>query len=134
VLIFHIRVTSIILEAVASNDLWIWHAFFGLTGSHNDINVLQQSPLFAKLCEGEAPEVNFSINGHDYKMGYYLADDIYPSWVTFVRTIGQPQGNKKKYFAKTQETVRKDVKRAFKVLQPSQSNPSLPRVSFIMPI
>jgi hypothetical protein len=134
VLIFHIRVTSIILEAVASNDLWIWHAFFGLTGSHNDINFLQQSPLFAKLCEGEAPEVNFSINGHDYKMGYYLADDIYPSWVTFVRTIGQPQGNKKKYFAKTQETVRKDVKRAFKVLQPSQSNPSLPRVSFIMPI
>lgn len=31
---------TIILEAVASKDLWIWHAFFGMPGSHNDINVL----------------------------------------------------------------------------------------------
>jgi hypothetical protein len=91
--------------------------FFGLPGSHNDINILQRSPLFAKLCEGEAPEVNFSINGHDYKMGYYLTDGIYPSWATFVKTIGQPQGNKQKYFAKAQEVVRKNVERAFGVLQ-----------------
>ena len=34
------REPSLILEAVASYDLWIWHAFFGLPGSHNDINVL----------------------------------------------------------------------------------------------
>ena len=32
---------TIILEAVATQDLRIWHAFFGLPGSHNDINVLQ---------------------------------------------------------------------------------------------
>ena len=38
---------TIILEAVASHDLWIWHAFFGMTGSHNDMNVLHRSPLFA---------------------------------------------------------------------------------------
>jgi len=31
---------TMILEAVASQDLWIWHAFFGLPGSLNDINVL----------------------------------------------------------------------------------------------
>jgi hypothetical protein len=31
------------LEAVASLDLWIWHAFFGVAGSNNDINVLDQS-------------------------------------------------------------------------------------------
>ncbi|XP_057791352.1 uncharacterized protein LOC131008495 [Salvia miltiorrhiza] len=29
---------TIILEAVASQDLWIWHAFFGTPGSRNDIN------------------------------------------------------------------------------------------------
>jgi len=28
---------SMILEAVASHDLWIWHAYFGLPGSCNDI-------------------------------------------------------------------------------------------------
>ncbi|XP_023750622.1 uncharacterized protein LOC111898969 [Lactuca sativa] len=37
---------TIILEAVASQDLWIWHAFFGVAGSNNDLNVLGQSPLF----------------------------------------------------------------------------------------
>ncbi|XP_021991123.1 uncharacterized protein LOC110887867 [Helianthus annuus] len=31
---------TIILEAVASYDLWIWHAFFETPGPCNDINVL----------------------------------------------------------------------------------------------
>jgi hypothetical protein len=35
-----------ILEAVASQDLWIWYAFFfGMEGSNNDIKMLQQSPI-----------------------------------------------------------------------------------------
>ncbi|KAL5548699.1 hypothetical protein UlMin_003930 [Ulmus minor] len=46
---------SIILEAVADYDLWIWHAYFGLPGSNNDINVLEASHLFANLTEGIAP-------------------------------------------------------------------------------
>jgi hypothetical protein len=50
-------------------------------------------------------------------MGYYLANGIYPLWATFVKTIPEPQGNKRKYFAKAQEAVRKDVERAFGVLQ-----------------
>nr|GEX49187.1 hypothetical protein [Tanacetum cinerariifolium] len=32
-----------LLEVVASQDLWICHAFFGVVGSNNDINVLYQS-------------------------------------------------------------------------------------------
>jgi len=108
---------TISLEVVASNDLWIWHALFGMSGSHNDINVLHWSPLFAKLAEGRAPEVNYTINGHDYTMDYYLADGIYPSWATLVKSISQPMGNKNKYFAKAQEATRKDVERAFGVLQ-----------------
>ncbi|XP_021825970.1 uncharacterized protein LOC110766878 [Prunus avium] len=31
---------SIILEAVAGFDTWVWHAFFGVAGSQNDLNVL----------------------------------------------------------------------------------------------
>ncbi len=113
----HVKEPTMILEAVASKDLWIWHAFFGLPGSNNDINVLQRSPVFAKLAEGEAPEVNYSINGHHYTMGYYLADGIYPEWATFVKTIPSPQGTKKKHFSQRQEGARKDVERAFGVLQ-----------------
>ncbi|KAK3205529.1 hypothetical protein Dsin_019575 [Dipteronia sinensis] len=39
----HVHEPTIIFKAVASYDLWIRHAFFGLPGSHNDINVLERS-------------------------------------------------------------------------------------------
>ena len=113
----HTRDPTIILEIVASYDLWIWHAFFGLPGSHNDINVLERSSVFSELAEGRAPPVNYSINGNNYSMGYYLADGIYPSWATFVKTIPAPQDRKRQHFASAQEAVRKDVERAFGVLQ-----------------
>jgi hypothetical protein len=50
-------------------------------------------------------------------MGYYLADGIYLSWATFVKTIHAPQGNKRKNFAAAQELAKKDVEWAFGVLQ-----------------
>ena len=108
---------TIILEAIASYDLWLWHAYFGLPGSLNDINVLDRSNLFSEWAEGRAPEVEYTINGHTYNMGYYLADGIYPPYATFVKTISAPQGNKRKHFAQMQESARKDVERAFGVLQ-----------------
>ena len=81
----HCHEPTIILEAVASQDLWIWHAFFGLPGSLNDINVLDRSPVFTLLANGQAPPVNYIINGHEYRMGHYLADGIYPNWSTFCK-------------------------------------------------
>ncbi|TVU00576.1 hypothetical protein EJB05_53987, partial [Eragrostis curvula] len=65
----------------------------------------------------KAPQVNYEVNGHQYDMPYYLADGIYPSWSTFVKTISKPVGNKKMNFAKTQESIREGVERAFGVLQ-----------------
>ncbi|KAI4995770.1 hypothetical protein ZWY2020_037818 [Hordeum vulgare] len=108
----HVKACTVILEVVASQDLWIWHTFFGMAISHNDINVLQRSPVVARL----AP-VNFEINGHQYNKGYYLDDGIYPQWSTFVKTISDPQDEKRKKFAEMQESARKDVERAFGVLQ-----------------
>jgi hypothetical protein len=87
---------TVVLEAVVSQDLWFWHAFFCLPGSHNDINILNVSPLFTKLLNGVAPKCEFTINGNKYKQGYYLADGIYPDYATLVKTISQPQGIERK--------------------------------------
>nr|XP_051210915.1 uncharacterized protein LOC127328350 [Lolium perenne] len=70
-----------------------------------------------KLAEGQTPAVNYSINGHQYTMGYYLADGIYPRWATFVKSIPAPDTRKHKTFAKKQEACKKDVERAFGVPQ-----------------
>ncbi|KAL0863848.1 hypothetical protein Bca101_042966 [Brassica carinata] len=108
---------TIVLEAVASYDLWIWHAFFGAPGTLNDINVLDRSPVFDDIINGQAPQVNFSVNGNEYDLAYYLIDGIYPKWRTFIQSISLPQGPKAALFAQCQEAARKDVERAFGVLQ-----------------
>jgi hypothetical protein len=83
----HVKEPTVILEAAASHDLWIWHVFFGLPGSNNDINVLHRSHLFDRLVQGEAPTVKYTLNGHNYDMGYYIANGIYHNWSTFVKTF-----------------------------------------------
>nr|GEZ72019.1 reverse transcriptase domain-containing protein [Tanacetum cinerariifolium]GEZ73826.1 reverse transcriptase domain-containing protein [Tanacetum cinerariifolium] len=59
----------ILLEAIASNDLWIWHAFFGVSGMNNDVNVLRQSSLFNDLKSERAADVPFMANNVPYKRG-----------------------------------------------------------------
>ncbi|XP_062188824.1 uncharacterized protein LOC133892101 [Phragmites australis] len=108
---------TIFLEVVASQDLWIWHGFFGVVGSNNDIIVLNQSPSFTEVLKGQAPQVQFSINKRQYDIGYYLADGIYPEWTAFVKTIPHPQTEKEQLFAQYLEEARKDAQRAFGVLQ-----------------
>ena len=108
---------SIILEAIADQSLWIWHAFFGLPGGNNDINVLDRSPLISNMLRGPGKDISFEVNGHIYPRFYLLTDGIYPPWACFVQPIHEPQGEKKEYFAKCQEGARKDIERAFGVLQ-----------------
>ncbi|CAL1390062.1 unnamed protein product [Linum trigynum] len=113
----HMHRPTIILEAMASYNTWIWHAFFGTPGSNNDINVLGMSPVFDCIVNGSAPHVRFEVNGHAYDQCYYLADGIYPSWSTLVKTFSNPRSNKEALFAQHQEAHRKDVERAFGILQ-----------------
>ena len=94
------RKPTIVLEAVASQDLWIWHSFFGLPGTLNDINVLDRSPVFDDIVQCRVPKVNFKVNNHNYRMAYYLSDDIYPKWSTFIQSITLPQTPKQELFPK----------------------------------
>ncbi|GJV26894.1 ALP1-like protein [Tanacetum coccineum] len=109
----------ILLEAVASQDLWIWHAFFGVAGSNNDINVLYKSPLFNDLKIGRASKIHFVANGVTYRSGYYLVDGIYPKLAPLVKTIPEliDDDHKRILYKQKQELARKDVERAFGVLK-----------------
>jgi len=108
---------TLILEAVASHDLWLWHAFFGVAGSNNDINVLNQSTVFINELKGQAPRVQYMVNGNQYNIGYFLGDGIYPEWAVFVKSIRLPTDEKERRYAAEQEGARKDIERAFGVLQ-----------------
>jgi hypothetical protein len=104
---------TIMLEATASYDLWIWLSFFGPPGSNNDINVLNQSPLYVNERNGTAPNSSFLLGGRLYKRGYYLTDGIYPKYSTFVKVYPYPTDPMEKRFKKLQESARKDIERAF---------------------
>jgi hypothetical protein len=88
-----------------------------MPGTLNNINILDRSPIFEQLQEGEGLLVLFKVNGNQYNIGYYLTDGIYPPHATLIQSISEPQGAKKKHFAKMQEAYRKDVERPFGALQ-----------------
>ncbi|XP_071694533.1 uncharacterized protein [Rutidosis leptorrhynchoides] len=89
---------TIMLETVASYDNWIWHAFFGVSGSDNDLNVLSASDLFNSMLNEEIEDIPFTANGVEYKRGYYFADDIYLGWVSLVKTFSSANDQKCTYF------------------------------------
>ena len=108
---------TIVLEAIADADLWIWHCFFGCAGSLNDINVLDVSTTMGGILSGcFPPSFPYLVNGSTRTQPYYLADGIYPDWAIFCKTIGTPTNAKHKLYSLRQESVRKDVERAFGVL------------------
>nr|XP_025659015.1 uncharacterized protein LOC112755235 [Arachis hypogaea] len=80
-----------------SNDTW------KVSGSNNDINVLDRLLVFDDILNDRTPEVNYTINGNNYTIGYYLSDDIYREWTIYVKSISKAQGEKRKLFAQYQE-------------------------------
>ena len=108
---------SIILEAIADKGLHISHAFFGLPGLNNNINVLDHFPLIQNMLTSQASDMHFVVNGCEYDRYHLLTYGIYPCWACFVQTIHLPPDEKRAHFSSRHEAVRKDVERCFGVLQ-----------------
>ncbi|GJU08682.1 reverse transcriptase domain-containing protein [Tanacetum coccineum] len=85
--------------------------------ANNDINVLDNSPLFDDLLDDIAHVALFVVNDAGFEKGYYFADGIYPQWETFVKSFSVANDEKHSFFKRQQESLRKDVERAFGVLQ-----------------
>ena len=110
---------TIVLEAIADYNLWIWHAAFGFPGSLNDISILQNSPLYRAFVDGsfDSRDFPFEIGDQQFNKLWMMTDGIYPELARFVKTLNFPAGRKERIYAKWQESCRKDVERAFGVLQ-----------------
>ncbi|XP_023733640.1 uncharacterized protein LOC111881484 [Lactuca sativa] len=74
-------------------------------------------PIFDDLLNEKASDAPFTMNGNEYKYGYYPTDGIYPQYSTFVKAFRHPVEERDKFFKRRQEGARKDVKRAFGVLK-----------------
>lgn len=107
---------SMALEVMASHDLWIWHAYFKMPSSNNNINVLHWSPLLHRhIREGTIHSLHAQWQLIQY--GVLSRDGIYPDWSVFVKIVCQPLTKKDHWFAQVHERATKDIKCVFGVLQ-----------------
>ena len=113
---------SIVLEAISDHHLWFWHASCGHAGTLNDLNILNLSPFLESLVDGSFAEleesvVPFEIDGERFGKMFVLTDGIYPPYSRFAKSIPVPVTKEEKAYAGFQEAARKDIERAFGVLQ-----------------
>eukprot|EP00934_Nitzschia_sp_Nitz4_P000628 Nitzschia sp. Nitz4//scaffold40_size135432//298//1969//NITZ4_003224-RA/size135432-augustus-gene-0.28-mRNA-1//-1//CDS//3329551159//628//frame0 len=118
------KTPTIVLESTCDFNLWFWHASFGHAGTLNDINILAMSPLMMAFDNGSFAEterqagvVPYQISGEEFQEMFLLVDGIYPAYHRFVKTCPEPSTDAQRYFAAWQEGARKDIERAFGVLQ-----------------
>ncbi|KAL5739311.1 hypothetical protein ACOSQ2_028491 [Xanthoceras sorbifolium] len=79
--------------------------------------LLQEGDVRGFLGMLELLDFNYEVNGHQYTMEYFLTDGIYPMWATLIQSISHPTSGKERLFAMKYEATRKDMERAFGVLQ-----------------
>ncbi|GKC15166.1 ALP1-like protein isoform X1 [Tanacetum coccineum] len=110
------KCTVAILQLAYCNTPDAFDEYLQMTGANNDLWIRHPS-LFGDLLDDKAPVAPFVVNGVGFEKGYYLADVIYPQWATFVKSSTVANDAKHSYFKKSKESARKDVERAFGVLQ-----------------
>ncbi|XP_059635845.1 uncharacterized protein LOC132278029 [Cornus florida] len=93
------NIPRLLREREERGFLCMLHAFFGMLGSHNDINVLDHSRVFDSVFTAQLPSINFVVNDHHHhRMVYYLSDDIYLESATLKQTISHPTIGKEELF------------------------------------
>ena len=115
---------SIVLEAGCDYNLYLWHATFGYAGTNNDVTIFNLSPLLESLLDGtfaeiehDAEVVPYEVGGEEFMRMFMLGDGIYPRYARIMKAISEPSGRGQKRYTEWQESKRKDIERAFGVLQ-----------------
>ena len=54
-------IPMVALEAAVDTRLLFWHAWFGMPGSNNNLNILDCSPFFQDLLNGRSPMMTFIV-------------------------------------------------------------------------
>lgn len=108
---------TVVIETVCDADAYIWHFYIGSPGSHNDMNVLNASPLFMDIKEGLWPPRNFTYkaNNRTRRLLYFLSDSGYPTYPIFVQPHPNPNTIKKRTFNRLQEALRKEAERLYAI-------------------
>ena len=111
-----------VLEGLADHHLWLWHNSHGCVGTLNDANTMNLSPLFDSLLDGRFEEREQAvcpccIGEESFQKLHTLVDGIHPRHSRFVKGMKEPVTREEKLLTAFQESARKDVERAFGVLQ-----------------
>nr|GEY12438.1 Toll/interleukin-1 receptor (TIR) domain-containing protein [Tanacetum cinerariifolium] len=69
-------------------------------------DAFDESLQIVERASRESSECSFVVNRHTYRKGYYLADDIYPAWSTFVKSFSVAGDEKSLKFKRVQKAAR----------------------------
>jgi Plant transposon protein len=113
---------SVVLEALCDYHLYFWHLEYGHAGTNNDVNILQASDFYTSFLDGRLEElekdvVPYSIANQPFTKMFILVDGAYPRFDRFVKPMKFPILPEEKKFKEWQAACRKDIERAFGVLQ-----------------
>ena len=104
--------------------MYFWHVPYGYAGNLNDRIILSLSPLLDRMIDGEMAVIEkrsgvvpFKIGGQEFDKCFMLVDGIYPNYSRSVAGIKQPITETEAAYTAWQESVRKDIERAFGVLK-----------------
>jgi len=109
---------GIVVKGVFDEDLWVWHLYLGAPGSLNDMNFMQQSPLYLDVTGGRWPPrgTPFTISGRTRTLPYYLVIGIYLCYAFLMSPHPKLSTEEQTTFNRLQEAIRKDMERPFGIL------------------